>query len=245
MHGNQGMVRTVGGYVLLVATLVMPSLFEPREAMAADENWAGMPQVDVGMFSVGGRATYFDPKEGEAKWFGGAQLRIHPLRYLAIEGSADYRRESFASGTKTHTYPVQGSLLIYPLGTTRLAPFILGGGGWYFTTVNGPGGLDDTQDRFGGHVGGGLQFFITNHVSIDSSYRHILVGTSQLPQCEFGGQEIQRQRSHGHHRPEPSLLVGYVELRGQYDVSKRIALVCDVGRDRIQPSERASRTGQS
>ena len=43
-------------------------------------NWAGMPQVDIGFFSVGGRATYFDPKEGDAKWFGGAQLRIHPLR---------------------------------------------------------------------------------------------------------------------------------------------------------------------
>jgi hypothetical protein len=112
-------------------------------------NWLGIPQVDIGLFSVGGRATYFDPKEGEAKWFGGAQLRIHPLRYLAIEGSADYRREDFGGGTKSHTYPVQGSLLIYPLGTTRLAPFILGGGGWYFTTVDGPGNFSDTQHRFG------------------------------------------------------------------------------------------------
>lgn len=146
---------------------------ETDSAHTGHTNWAGLPQVDIGLFSIGGRATYFDPKEGEAKWFGGAQLRIHPSRYLAIEGSADYRREEFAGGTKSHTYPVQGSLLIYPLGTTRLAPFILGGGGWYFTTVEGPGNFDDTQHRFGGHVGGGLQLFITEHLSIDSTYRHI------------------------------------------------------------------------
>ena len=72
-----------------------------------------------------------------------------------------------------HTYPVQVSALIYPLGTTRLAPFLLGGGGWYYTTVKGPGGFDDTQNRFGAHAGGGLQFFFNKHVSIDGTYRYI------------------------------------------------------------------------
>jgi len=145
----------------------------PQPVSAADTNWAGIPQVEIPFFSVGGRATYFDPKEGEDRWFGGAQLRVHPSHYVAVEASADYRREEFDGGTKTHTYPVQGSLLIYPIGTTRLAPFILGGGGWYFTSVDGPGGFSDTQHRFGGHVGGGLQLFITDHISVDSTYRHI------------------------------------------------------------------------
>lgn len=128
--------------------------------------------VDVGLFSIGGRATYFDPKEGDDRWFGGAQVRVHPIRYLAVEGSVDYRRNDFGD-TRVHSYPVQGSLMIYPLGLKRISPFILGGGGWYFTTVTGPGGFDDTQQRFGGHVGGGIQVFINNHISADASYRHI------------------------------------------------------------------------
>jgi len=53
------------------------------------------------------------------------------------------------------------------------SPFLLGGGGWYYTTVKGPGNFDDTQNRFGVHAGGGLQFFFNNHVSIDSTYRFI------------------------------------------------------------------------
>ena len=122
---------TRGKPLPITATLAFLVFFPIGVSHAVDRttNWLGMPQMDIGFFSVGGRATYFDPKEGEAKWFGGAQLRFYPLRYLAIEGSADYRREDFGGGTKSHTYPVQGSLLIYPLGTTRLAPFILGGGG--------------------------------------------------------------------------------------------------------------------
>jgi opacity protein-like surface antigen len=169
-------VKTFVGAVVLTSLTVFLQIGDGQathEAGSDHTNWAGMSQVGIGFFSIGGRATYFDPKEGEDKWFGGAQLRIHPSHYLAIEGSADYRREDFGGGTKSHTYPVQGSLLIYPLGTTRLAPFILGGGGWYYSTIDGPAGFSDTQHRFGGHVGGGLQFFITNHLSIDSTYRHI------------------------------------------------------------------------
>ncbi|HET9606862.1 MAG TPA: outer membrane beta-barrel protein [Nitrospira sp.] len=132
-----------------------------------------LQQVDIGLLSIGGRAMYYDPKEGDANWYGGAQVRLHPWHYFAIEGSADYRRNDYAGGTSAHSYPVQVSALIYPLGTTRLAPFILGGGGWYYTTVTGPGGFDNTQNRFGLHAGGGLQFFFNRHFSIDSTYRYI------------------------------------------------------------------------
>jgi opacity protein-like surface antigen len=128
--------------------------------------------VDAGLFSIGGRGTYFDPKDGDGQWFGGAQVRIHPIRFLAVEGSVDYRRNDFGD-TRVHSYPVQGSLMIYPLGLKRISPFILGGGGWYYSTVTGPGNFDDTQHRFGGHVGGGLQVFISKHFSADASYRHI------------------------------------------------------------------------
>mgnify|MGYP001252276240 CR=1 FL=1 len=158
--------------VLLSAAVLMIvgsiSLGGPEKAEAESV----FDDVDVGFFSIGGRATYFDPKEGDGQWFGGAQVRVHPIRFLAVEGSVDYRRNDFGD-TRVHSYPVQGSLMIYPLGLKRISPFILGGGGWYYTTVTGPGNFDDTQQRFGGHVGGGLQVFINRHFSADASYRHI------------------------------------------------------------------------
>jgi opacity protein-like surface antigen len=140
-------------------------------AYAADSGYI-FDDIDVKLFSIGGRATWFDPKDGSARWFGGGQVRIYPLKWLAFEGSADYRRTDFGD-TRVHSYPVQVSALIYLLPGKRLSPFILGGGGWYYTTVKGPGGFDDTQNRFGGHAGGGLQFWLSDWVSIDSTYRHI------------------------------------------------------------------------
>jgi opacity protein-like surface antigen len=128
--------------------------------------------VKIGPVSIGGRATYYDPKDSSGEWYGGAQVRVYPWQYLAFEGSADYRKNDFGD-TRVHSYPVQVSALIYPFGTRRISPFILGGGGWYYTTVNGPGNFDDTQNRFGLHAGGGLQFFLNNHWSIDSTYRYI------------------------------------------------------------------------
>jgi opacity protein-like surface antigen len=147
----------------------IPTMF-PQQATAADDEL--FQQMDIGFFSIGGRATYYDPQEGQSRWFGGGQVRVNPFRYLSFEGSADYRRQDTA-GSRIHTYPVQVSALIYPLGHTRLAPFLLGGAGWYYTTVKGPGNFDDTQNRFGLHAGGGLQFFLSNRISIDSTYRYI------------------------------------------------------------------------
>jgi hypothetical protein len=88
-------------------------------------------QVNIGPVSNGGRATYYDPSDASGEWYGGAQVRLHAFRLRALEGSADYRRNDFSNNTRVHSYPVQVSALICPFGTMRLAPFILGGGGWY------------------------------------------------------------------------------------------------------------------
>lgn len=164
------------------------TLWEEGQRANAADNW--FDDVNIGLFSLGARATYFDPKEGDANWFGGAQLRIHPLKYIAIEGSADYRETDIGS-TTVRTFPVQGSLLVYPFGTKRVSPFVLGGGGWYFTNVEGPGNFDDTQQRFGGHVGGGLQIFITDHFSIDSTYRHIWLEKLQSKDASLQDKKFQ------------------------------------------------------
>jgi opacity protein-like surface antigen len=134
---------------------------------------AGWPFDDVskGTFSIGGRAMWFDPKDGDDKWFGGAQARVYLGEIFAIEGSADYRRNNFA-GSRVDTYPVQVSGLVYLLPGKRLSPFLLGGGGWYYTHVK-SGSFDDTTNRFGLHAGGGLQYMLNERWSIDGSYRYV------------------------------------------------------------------------
>ena len=152
--------------LILGMALAWGSLTPPAGA------WGIFDDVNSGLISLGGRATYYDPKDGSGEWYGGGQVRLYLFEYLAFEGSADYRRNDFDS-TRVHSYPVQVSALIYPFGTRRLSPFLLGGGGWYYTTVEGPGGFDDTQNRFGAHAGGGLQFWLNERFSIDGTYRYI------------------------------------------------------------------------
>jgi hypothetical protein len=117
--------------IALAAAVLVSIPFTPSPA----EPFSIFDDINTGLLSIGGRATYFDPKDAD--------------------------------------YPVQVSGLIYPFTTKRLSPFLLGGGGWYYTTVKGPGGFDDTQNRFGLHAGGGLQFWLNNHFSVDSTYRYI------------------------------------------------------------------------
>lgn len=131
-----------------------------------------LDDVDKSLLSIGGRGTYFDPNDASPKWYGGAQVRLHLGQVFAIEGSVDYREKKYDT-TFTRSYPVQVSGLIYLLPGKRISPFILGGGGWYYTQVKGPGGFDDTQNRFGLHAGGGLQWMLNHHWSIDSTYRYI------------------------------------------------------------------------
>jgi len=163
------MVKLSVGVATLTVTLG-GMLYDGTSTSAAAEGL--FDDVNIGLFSIGGRATYVDPKDGDANWFGGGQLRIHPFHFLAIEGSVDYRKTDINS-TNVRTFPVQGSVLLYPFGTKRLSPFILGGAGWYFTHVEGPGDFDKTQHRFGAHAGGGLQLFLTDYLSLDGTYRHI------------------------------------------------------------------------
>ncbi len=167
------MMKRVLNLPILILTMVTGlsgTLLEGGTKQAAAEGL--FDDVNIGLLSLGGRATYFDPKDGDSNWFGGGQLRLHPFKFLAVEGSVDYRKTDINS-TTVRTFPVQGSVLLYPFGTKRLSPFILGGAGWYFTNVEGPGDFDKTQHRFGAHAGVGLQLFLSEHLSLDGTYRHI------------------------------------------------------------------------
>lgn len=129
-----------------------------------------------GGLEIGGRATYDKPRGGADSWSPGLQLRIHMSKNWALEGSGDYRRTTVsgpAAGTSGSTrvdvFPVQGSLIGYIFPDSPVTPYVLAGAGWYFTHPEG----GHTSNRFGPHVGGGLQFFLNHYWSIDGSYRYI------------------------------------------------------------------------
>lgn len=154
-------------YVVVAMCMAMTGLLKPVSVFA-DENSDGYAGPRSGL-SLGGRGTYFKPKDAQGSWSGGAQLRLHFTPVIAIEGSADYRQTKFG-GVETDIYPVQASLLIYLLPGMRISPYILGGAGWYYTHFRSIGG---TQQRFGPHAGGGLEIFLNHWWSIDGDYRYV------------------------------------------------------------------------
>lgn len=133
------------------------------------------------LLSIGPRATYSTPKDAnEGQWSGGAQARLHLSPAFGLEGSIDYRSNTFGVSpvqTTIKTYPVLASLLAYLMPGSVVSPFLLGGAGWYYTQVDGPFNFSQTTTRFGLHAGAGLEVMINESLSIDGTYRFIWLET--------------------------------------------------------------------
>ena len=152
-------------FILLAAGLVAAL---PAFARSEPEESRG-PRPGL---SIGGRAAYYRPKDADHGDFAeGVQVRYHLTRRWALEGSADLRQENFG-GTKMDVVPLQFSAMIYlmPHGY-RFAPYILAGGGWYYTHVYTP--VDSSSFRFGPHAGGGVEYFFNTAWSAGGSYRYL------------------------------------------------------------------------
>ena len=107
----------VTGFALAIAGALAPMTIPQSEA--ADNDL--FKQMDIGFFSVGGRATYYDPQEGQSRWFGGAQVRVNPFRYLSFEGSADYRQQD-TEGTRVAHLPCASLCIDLSVGPHSLGP---------------------------------------------------------------------------------------------------------------------------
>lgn len=153
-----------------VSSLVLGFSLAQSPLWAADSIFS--EEVSKGKFSIGGRAMYYDPIGGDDSWYGGAQARWYLNEVFALEGSMDYRKNGFGS-TSARTFPLQLSGLAYLLPGKRVSPFLIGGGGWYYTDVDGPNNFNDAQQRFGLHAGGGLQVMLNSNWSVDGSYRWV------------------------------------------------------------------------
>lgn len=165
--------RFLGVPAVLALVLLTAAALAPRGASAdGDLASAALPGV-----TIGGRASYDRPKGADnGALDGGAQLRIHFLSILAVEGSADFRQNKYG-GTTVNTTPVQASLMLYLTPSWVVSPYILGGVGWYHTHIVGGG----STERYGPHAGAGLEVALSRHWTIDGSYRYLWTQSLTAP----------------------------------------------------------------
>jgi len=138
------------------------------------------------VFSIGPRATYYNPQgRDNDNWYGGVQARVHLTPILAFEGSVDYRKNEYPEGLVIEGLPVQASALVYLTPTSRVSPFLLGGAGWYYTRVSGDSVSKSKDNRFGLHAGAGLEVMLTSFLSLDGSYRYIWLEDMTVRQADL------------------------------------------------------------
>ena len=130
-------------------------------------------------FGVGARLSWVTPvvvgdvDVDKVRVFGG-QVRFLAGR-TGFEISMDRRSESFELlNQKVTETPIQASLLLR-MGSGRVAPFLLGGPGWYRRKIEalaGPGDASVTTTEFGWHGGVGLEILPNKHLGIHGDYRY-------------------------------------------------------------------------
>ena len=153
---------------------------------------ASLAPVSAQGFGVGGRIAWVHP-DTEAdvdaiRYFGG-QIRLTGGR-IGFELSIDRHSESSeALNQKLTETPLQASVLLR-MGGSKVAPFLLGGPGWYRRTVealDGPSDLDISTTEFGWHAGIGLEILPSSHFGIHGDYRYTFLDFGNDDDDEGGG----------------------------------------------------------
>ena len=138
---------------------------------------ASQAPVSAQGFGVGGRIAWLNPDTevdvDSVRYFGG-QIRFIGGRF-GLEVAMDTHSESSEVLNQKFTEtPIQTSLILR-MGSGKVAPFLLGGPGWYRRKVealDGPSDLAVTTTEFGWHGGVGLEVLPTKHFGIHGDYRY-------------------------------------------------------------------------
>ncbi len=122
---------------------------------------ASTAQVPNVKLTLGPQLGYQKAKDADnGKLMYGLALRIHGLPFIGVEGSINYRQESYLDDKVTvRSFPVMITGMVYVL------PAVYGaiGVGWYNTKfdfdsqINDLGIEDRTDQKFGWHFGGGVE----------------------------------------------------------------------------------------
>jgi opacity protein-like surface antigen len=114
--------------------------------------------------------------ETSSERFTGGQLRAWLSTRTAVELSLDRRAQTNESLTeRVRDYPLQASVLLAPVRST-LAPYILGGMGWYTHRVDQLSGKETVEStttrRVGSHAGFGAEMRMGKHAALHADYRY-------------------------------------------------------------------------
>jgi hypothetical protein len=136
-------------------------------------------------FGIGPRLTFVrggDPDAGSQR-FTGAAIRLGGGK-TALEVAMDFRSSVGDDLTeRIKDYPIQASLLVFPI-RTRLAPYLVGGLGWYSQRVETLGPLQteaQTTRKVGYHAGFGGELGLHRRFGIYGDYRYTFI--------RFGGED--------------------------------------------------------
>ncbi len=131
---------------------------------------------------IGPRMTVIRPDPalgaGSDRYTGGA-LRLKMSPRTSIELAMDWRSTTSEDATvRVRDYPFQGSLMLYPVRAT-LAPYALGGVGWYSQTMEALSGSEvisaQTVRRMGYHGGFGGELKLGSRATIFADYRYTFI----------------------------------------------------------------------
>lgn len=142
------------------------------------------PAAGQGIFGLGARMSMVrgdvqaDPA-ASAQRFTGGQIRARVSPRTSVEISIDRRTEASADLTqRVRDYPLQGSLLLFPIHST-FSPYLLGGVGWYThvvdTMATGKVLESSATRKMGYHGGFGAEVKMGRHAGVHADYRYTMV----------------------------------------------------------------------
>src|SRR5262245_21083926 len=110
-----------------------------------------------------------------AQRFLGGQFRAKLSPRTSVEVSLERRTENPDLSTRVKDYPLQGSLLLFPIHST-FSPYLLGGLGWYTHVVDqmsaGQVVTSASYRTMGYHAGFGAELKIGGHAGVHGDYRY-------------------------------------------------------------------------
>lgn len=111
--------------------------------------------------------------------YSGAFLRMRASDRTSIELALDYRSVINDDLTeRIKDYPIQGSILLYPVRAT-VSPYVLGGIGWYSQRVDALASdtvlTSKTTRKVGYHAGIGGEFRVGSRAAVHADYRYTFI----------------------------------------------------------------------
>lgn len=143
--------------------------------------------------SIGLRLAYFTDTDTAAirgDILPGVAIRGHFLNWLSAELLVAWSHFNDPNFTRD-VIPLQVSALIYPPLAISFIPYLAAGVGWYLIhTDSDIDALDDDDSEFGYHLGAGIDWFLSDKVSLSIDWRYIWLDSDSAAVPGLGDDEL-------------------------------------------------------